>query len=423
MGLLRTTGTLLGRLGVGRLGRNAILSTIGLGVRAVIQAGYLLVLSHWMGAKGYGLFAGSVAAAILAAPLSGWGAALVLTRRVAHDRAESRAIWATTVLQVLSTGSVLVGLMMLGSSLWLTDRLDATSMLLLGVAELVALPLVQSATSLFLALDRGMAAAVSMCLVPAFRLLSVLVGLWAGEDASPANAAWLHCTGSLIGTFIAGGLVLIINGSPIWSQRVPLHEVTRDGTRYAAGALVATSYVEVDKVLLLQVLGATVAGTYTVAFRVMSVFALPVSALITAALPRLFAQCGTYAGVRTLRVVTLAGLGYALLATLAAMIISPWMPLVFGASFQASSHYLVLLAPWTVLYALHQAGATGLTAFNHQMSRVGIEGLGFVLVVVLNLLLYPRVGAAGAAWSLLAAEVFMASYCWWLLRRASRLCT
>ena len=57
---------------------------------------------------------------------------------------------------------------MVGSGLALVERVDMLSMLLLGFAELVALPLVQAATSLCLALDRGATAAVSMCLVPPF---------------------------------------------------------------------------------------------------------------------------------------------------------------------------------------------------------------------------------------------------------------
>jgi O-antigen/teichoic acid export membrane protein len=417
----RAVEALMGRLGVGRLGRNAILTTAGLGVRAVIQAGYLLVLSHWMGAKSYGLFAGSVAAAILVAPLSGWGIAIVLTKRVARNRGESSAVWMTTVLQTLITGSVLACFVMLGSSLLLADHVNFTPMLLLCIAELMALPLAQAATSMCLALDCGVLAALSMCLVPICRLLSVFVGLLLGLSGTPSHVACLHFMGSLIGVTIACKLVVSVDGLPRRVLRLPMRDTVREGTHYAIGTLVSTSYMEVDKVIMLQVLGATAAGTYTVAFRVMSVFALPVSALIGAALPRLFAQHGTPNGLRTLRTVTLSGLGYALLATLMAMVISPWMPFVFGSGFRASSHYLLMLAPWTVLYALHQAGATGLTAFNRQVSRVCVEGAGFACVVVLNLALYPHVGAAGAVWSLLAAEIFMASCCWWLLLKASKL--
>src|SRR5579859_3680750 len=91
---------LMSWLGIGRLGRNALLSTMGLGTRAVIQAAYLIVLSHWMGPKGYGLFAGSVAAAILMAPISGWGIAVVLSQHVSRDRTKSQSLWAAAILQV-----------------------------------------------------------------------------------------------------------------------------------------------------------------------------------------------------------------------------------------------------------------------------------------------------------------------------------
>lgn len=418
--IFRFTRTLAGRMGVGQLGRSAVLSTLGLGARAIIQACYLLVLSHWMGAQGYGLFAGSVAAAILIAPLSGWGITFVLTRRVARNPSESRAVWATSVLQIFVSGAVLVGLMLLGAKFLLTDRVSAASMLLLGVAELIALPLAQAATSLCLALGRSMAAATSMCLVPVFRLLAVLSGLLTGMEGTPTHVVCLHFIGSIVGALIAYFWIAKLEGAPCWSRRSPLRSTLRAGSSYASGALTSTGYLEVDKILLLQVLGATAAGTYTAAFRVMSVFALPVAALIGAALPRLFVEHGTSAGARTLKLVTLLGLGYAVLATTVAVVVSPWMPMVFGDSFQASSRYLVLLAPWTVLYALHQAGATGLTAFNRQMSRVSVESIGFALVVALNLALYPCVGAAGAAWSLLSAELFMTCACWWLLRKATR---
>lgn len=46
---------------LGRLGKSTILSSAGLGIRALIQAAYLLLISRWLGAEGYGLFAGIVA--------------------------------------------------------------------------------------------------------------------------------------------------------------------------------------------------------------------------------------------------------------------------------------------------------------------------------------------------------------------------
>jgi O-antigen/teichoic acid export membrane protein len=415
--VLRLFDSLMARVGIGRLGKNALLSTAGLGTRALIQAGYLLVLSRWMGPRGYGLFAGSVAAAIIIALISGWGVAYVVTQKVAHDRTRSHALWATAILQILLSGLLLIVVLMVVTRLALVERVDIRSMVLLGFAELVALPLVQAATSLCLALDRGATAAVSMCLVPAFRLFSMIVAVAVGVSGTPDHVAFLHFAGSVIGMLVAIYLVHRVSGAPAWRDRLSLPKATAEGTRYAVGALVGTSYQEVDKVLLLQLLGATVAGTYTAAFRVMSVFVLPIAALMGAALPRLFATHGTPGGARLLKTVMVAALCYAVVASIAAALVSPLMPFVFGHGYAESTKYLLMLSPWAVVFALHQSSAVGLTSSDRQGARVVVESLGLALVIGMDLWLLRTAGAGAAAFALLTAEVFMACGCWLMMRR------
>lgn len=408
---------LMTQLGAGRLAQNTLLSTVGLGTRAVIQATYLIVLSRWMGAHGYGLFAGSVAAAIIISLISGWGISYVLTQEVSRDQTKSRGLWATAILQVSLSGVLLIGVLMLVSSVILVERLDIRSMLLLGFAELIALPLVQVASSLCLALNRGASAAISMCLIPAFRLIAMSVAIVAGLVGTPDHVALLHFAGSVVGLLVTICLIIQIDGAPVWRKRLPWRAVTADGTRYAIGSLVGTSYQEVDKVLLLQILGATVAGTYTAAFRVMSVFVLPVAALMGAALPRLFAAHATPNGPKLMKTVTLAAVGYATLASVVAATAAPLMPLIFGVGYAVSTKYLLMLSPWAFVFALHQAAAIGLTASNHQGARVLVESLGLALVIGMNFWLLRTVGAGAAVLALLAAEVFMAAGCWLMTRR------
>lgn len=413
----RSMDALMVRLGIGRLGQNALLSTAGLGARAVIQAAYLILLSRWMGPHGYGLFAGSVATAIIISLVSGWGITYVLTRRVARDPSTSNGMWATAIVQVLLSGTLLIGVLMLASQVALAERVDMRSMLLLGFSELIALPLVQVVAALCLALDRGASAAFSMCLVPALRLGVVMTGVILGVMATAANVASLHFAGTLAGMLVALYLVTLMDGVPAWSQRLSWRKATAEGTRYAVGLLVGTSYQEVDKMLLLQILGATVAGTYTAAFRVMSVFVLPVAALMGAALPRLFALHGTRTGSHLLKNVTLAAVGYATVASIAAALVAPLMPLVFGAGYAVSTRYLLMLSPWALVFALHQSAAIALTASNRQGARVIVESLGLALVIGMNIWLLRTVGVAASVLALLTAEVFMAAGCWTMMRR------
>ncbi len=396
-----------------------MLGSIGLGVRALIQAGYLVLLSRWMGASGYGMFAGSMAAVMLAAPLSGWGIVYVLSRRVALDPSLARSVWATAIVQVAVIGAGLAAMIVLLAGISMHERISLSSMILLCLSELVVLPVAQAGTGLCFALGRGLPGALAICLVPAGRLGLGLAVAWLGVRGSPDVVVWPHLAGSILGVLATVALVARISGFPAWRSGVPMRETLSEGTGYAAGTLVGQGYQEVDKVLMLQILGASVVGSYTVAFRIVSVFALPVSGLIAAALPRMFAAHGTpdQSGPSPLRAVAVAAAAYGVIATCMAAGTAPWLPHIFGPEFSGSIRLLFELSPWPALFAMHQAAATSLTASGRQRERVFVEGAGLVLIVLMNLLLLHGIGATASVLSLLVGEAVMATTCLILLRR------
>lgn len=403
---------LLLRFGVGRLGANTAYGSLALGARAVIQACYLVLLSRWMGAQGYGLFAGSVAAVMLVMPLSGWGVSYVLSRGVARDRVQSRGLWATSLVQVAITGALLAVIVVFGIAVGMNERVSIASLLLIAAAELLILPMAHAATSLCFALDRGLSAAIAICLVPAGRLILAIEFVWFGAIGAPETVALSHMLGSAVGIIGAFALVAWIDGMPAWQQRRSMRETLPGGTSYALGSLVGTSYLEVDKVFMLQLLGAAVVGPYTVAFRIASVLALPISALAGTALPRLFASRGSEQGRATLKAMALASLIYGGVAMAAIAALSPLVPYIFGADFAVASHFLLWLAPWPLLFALHQTAATGLTGFDRQRARVVIEGIGLLIAIILNAVLLQRIGAGASIAALLVAEIVTAGLCW-----------
>jgi len=355
---------------------------------------------------------------MLIAPFSGWGIRYVLSHRIARDRGTSRSLWASALVQVTATGIVLVGFVALIASFLLKQHIDIVSMVMLGLAELVMLPVAQVASALLLALDRGLPAALAICIVPAGRLVSGIAFWTMVARRTPDVVAVSHLFGSLAGIAVVLLLVARIVGPPAWRERQRMRETIPGGAAYAAGAMVGSAYQEVDKVLMLQLLGAAIVGPYTAAFRVISVFALPVSALASAALPRLFAMHGQPDAPPTLKAVVIASTSYGLVAGMVAVCVAPLMPYIFGSGFSDTTRYLLLLSPWPILFALHQAAAMGLTASHRQHERVLLEGAGFVLIAALNLLLLYPIGAAASVLALLAGEAFMALGCWLCLHRA-----
>lgn len=392
----------------GRIGKNTLFGTAGLGTRAVIQAAYLLIVSRWLGAEGYGLFAGSVALVILGAPLANWGSGLLLTSYIAQDRGSSRAMWATALVQIGVIGGLLVIIVLAIVTLLLQQGLSPMPMLLLAASELLLLPAAHAATSQCYALERGLASATVMCLVPLGRTLVMLGIIAMGLAATPDHAATAHFIGSLLGLVAAVAVVGAVDGLPAWRSRLPLRDTLRQGCAYAVSNVAGNSYQEVDKILMLQMLGAAVVGPYTVAFRVASIFLMPVTALIGASLPRLMAHAKSHdERTRTYHALLLSALGYGLLAAVGILIAVPWIPRIFGSDYALATHYLALLALWPALFALRHCLATHLTANHRQAVRSSVEIMGLGVIVLLNFLLLPRMGAEAALLALLVTEIFL----------------
>lgn len=399
---------------VGKMGRNTLVGSAGLGFRALLQAGYLIALTRLLGPDNYGLLAGCVAAATLLAPLSGWGAGYVFLEKVSRDRSMGGGVWASVLLQTALSGAVLAAIMVI-LGLALSLRVSLLELGLLAVAELIALPIAQAATLALMSQERGVLASIVLCLVPAGRLVGVLSLAPLGISASVDTVVLMHFIGSVVGALLAALFVGCAVSWPDWGARLSLRKSAGEGTRYAVGSLVATSYPESDKVLILQLLGTNAAGQYTAAFRIISVFVLPISALINAALPRLFVQTGSHGKGSVLRAITVAALGYAVFAAVLSIVAAPLMPLLFGAAYAPAVPLVGMLSAWIPLVALHQCGASALTSGGLQSSRVVIEAIGLVGVVASNFLLLPVLGIAGAVWSLLAVEAFLAMACWAVL--------
>nr|WP_256489039.1 oligosaccharide flippase family protein [Dyella lutea] len=409
-----------GQLQIGHLGKSSIFAATGLATRAVIQAVYLLLMSRWLGATGYGIFAGSVALAILASPLASWGMPVLLAKWVAREHRHMGGMWATALLQVAVVGSLLVILLM-ATSLIVHQPLGLRIMFLLGLSELVCLPIAQVAASQCFAIEHGSASLGAVCLIPAFRLLAGVLAFSAGFVGTPSNAVVTHFAGSLLGCVASIWLVRVVAAWPAWHMRAPLRDSLRQGGVYAVGGLVGTSYLEVDKVLMLQLLGGAAVGPYTVAFRVISLFGMPVSALMSATLPRLMASYRTPAQARIFGLVVSSAFLYGCGAGLAILVVSPIIPMVFGAGFSESVRYSLLFVPWPILFALHQAYAARVTACDRQHARVLIEGIVLILMIASDVVLLNRLGPDASIIVLLSAEATMALGCWFVGRNAVRL--
>src|SRR3546814_7503551 len=86
------------------------------------------------------------------------------------------------------------------------------------------------AASQCFALERGLGASVALCLVPASRLLAVLILLVSIGAGTPELASVGHFAGSLLGAMLAVILIARLDGWPDWRARLGWRRASRQGT-------------------------------------------------------------------------------------------------------------------------------------------------------------------------------------------------
>jgi O-antigen/teichoic acid export membrane protein len=148
------------------------------------------------------------------------------------------------------------------------------------------------------------------------------------------------------------------------------------------------------------------AGIYTMAYRVVDFSTTPLTALVAAAMPRLFVMSkdGVAAVAQTcgklMRVGFAIGLGSACF-TLAA---SPLLLRVVGHGFADAIVAIRWLCWLPALRAIHQTAGSAITATGRQNYRTGAQAVVGVVNAALNFCWIPGHGWLGAAWASLASD-------------------
>jgi O-antigen/teichoic acid export membrane protein len=398
---------LLVKLGIGSLGVAATAISVAMFLRGGILALYLVAITRWLGVDNYGTFASAVTAAAILAPVAGWGAAQLLMQRISARPHLLGAELKSAAWQLTFVGSALVAISLIIA--WkLNVQMNLAALIVVSVSELLLLPATLLVATACQAVGDTRRTMIVICLSPILRLLSLGVAAAAGANGSPANAALVHLVGTLLATVISLRIT-----EPVWRKNSSSSRAHNRfarlvrGTRYALGNAAALLYLEIDKLLIISLVGSNALGSYVVAFRIAMLAGTPVAGLSSVVLPRLFSLRGSGQRVKTERVALLVSTGYGALAGAALALASPWLTLIFGQDFGDASRYLLLLSPWPMLYACKLALATQLTGAGQQGLRAIVESGGVMVALLAGWPLIASYGAKGAALALLVAEASM----------------
>ena len=190
-----------------------------------------------------------------------------------------------------------------------------------------------------------------------------------------------------------------------------------EGLNFSFAGSTQSAYNDIDKAMLSHY-GMNVAnGIYTMAYRIVNIATIPVSALDAAALPRYFrrSQQGAHAVKNLSFRLAWRAASSGLLMSGCMFLAAPIIPRIVGRGFTESVSALRWLCLIPAFRGLHQLTGSAVTGMGFQRYRTVAQLAAAAFNFALNLWLIPRYGWLGAAWASLATDGGLAIVNWLML--------
>jgi len=195
-----------------------------------------------------------------------------------------------------------------------------------------------------------------------------------------------------------------------------------EGFGFSLAGSTQSAYNDIDKTMLSHY-GMNVAnGIYTMAYRIVDVATIPITALDAAALPRFFRQSRDGAtsvadlSVRLAKRAVLLGI----IMSGCLFLTAPLIPLIVGNGFRDSVMALRWLCLIPAFRGIHQITGSAITGMGFQRYRTSAQFSAAALNLGLNLWLIPRYGWLGAAWASVATDGALGVTNWSMLQCLKR---
>lgn len=397
------------------LARNAGWMFLGQVLSVVCQGAYFLILARLLGSVEYGVYVGAVAMVSILSQFSSLGTHSVFLRYVSADHKKFHLYWGNVLITTLTLGSLFAALLT-----WMGPHVSHTyswtMMIYIALSDCLCMQLTTAAGRVFQAFEKMSITAGLNLLTNLLRAVLAALMLWHFHRGS----AWQWAIAAFIVSFIAAltalTLVTVLYGKPAFSIPLLLLRLG-EGIVFALSYSTTGIYNDVDKAMLGHYGMNAANGIYTMAYRVVDVATMPVTAIQGAAFPRFF-RMGlegiTSTSQFSVRIIKRTA-PLALLSAITMLLAAPIIPHLAGKGFEESVVALRWLCLLPFFRSFQLSAGDALTAAGHQKLRLGSQAVAAAFNFGSNLYLIPLYSWRGAAWSSLATDALLAFLNWTLL--------
>jgi O-antigen/teichoic acid export membrane protein len=391
-----------------RLACNAGWMLVGQGFKALIQVLYFTIIARSLGPQNYGAFVGVVGLVSIVSPFASMGSGYLLIKNVARDQGQFRKNWGSALLTILSSASILFGVVTLVSRFLLPASIPIRLVMMVAAADLFGTSISDNCGHAFVAFERMKWTAWISVLLSALRLAAAII--LRAIHAHPTASQWgeLYLVSTSIAMLLALLLVIVKLGTPTFGFSRSVAEI-REGFYFSVMQSAQTIYNDIDKAMLARLGTLEATGIYGAAYRIVDVSFTPVAAVLTAAFPKFFrvGAGGMSATLRYVKPLIFRATGYAALVALGLWISAQIVPLILGQEYRLTVEALRWLAVLPLLKTVHSFLADALTGAGYQALRTAVSAGVAVFNVLLNIWIIPAYSWRGASWSSIASDALL----------------
>jgi O-antigen/teichoic acid export membrane protein len=397
-------GPLVTRARKSILVRNAAWLFAGQGLSFVVQAAYFIVLARLLGTTQYGLLSGAVALVAVVSQYSTLGSGLIFLRYVSPDHSRFRLYWGNILMSVFVLGLFLIlGLRLSGR--WLVGAASVPLLLPIAIGDCLFSQLGSCAGQVFQTFEKMKFSAALVLLSSVSRCILAVGMLLVLGKASAWQWAMASLAVSAVSACVAFAIVTRFFGLPLFSPSL-LFKRAAEGFVFAISGSTTAVYNDIDKVVLSHFGMNQANGIYSMAYRVVNIGTMPISAIVSAAFPRFFRE--GLKGIRAtvpmarslLKRTALLGIGI----SAAMFLCAPIIPHLVGKSYAESVSALRWLCLIPFFRCFHLSAGDAIAGAGHQKYRLLSQSIAAIGNLLLNLYLVPRYSWLGAAWASLATD-------------------
>ncbi|MBB3997902.1 lipopolysaccharide biosynthesis protein [Aureimonas pseudogalii] len=393
------------------LAKNTFFYAINFGSQILVQLGYFVLISRSLGPAGYGVFASVTAVALFVGVFVGWGSDRLLIQKVTVDHdAFPRQLGHALILNALTVVPLFAATLLAFHYLD-TSGLSWTGLFLILLADIVFRKLTMISTFAFMAFDR---AATQTCIdigSQLFRLAAAALAFVLVPDLTLDIWAAFYVAGSALSAAAAFGWMLWKLGRPVWNfERNSLWMGFLFSLEFAS----VNGVKDLDKPVVVQVLGPELGGIYTAAFRIVDAASAPIRAFLYATYTRYFRaakgsrEASVAFGVRMVPYACLLSAA----AALGIIVCAQFVPLVIGPEYESIVTPLRWLAIHPLMLGLMGVGADILRAIDRQGVRVVIMASSTIAIVPFCWIGATYGGLTGAVAARLLVQTSLVAASW-----------